>query len=111
MFAIFLAKVKNIKLLKGVRNTSVIQYKYSYSIYISYGIKSDYVDSICIYSNSECDYNLFSMAMGLVPYTTGVTLPWTTPPIIGGFLATGSWQGAVLQVILVLISFMIYFPF
>ncbi|GAB7305304.1 MULTISPECIES: PTS cellobiose transporter subunit IIC [Enterococcus] len=53
----------------------------------------------------------FSMAMGLVPYTTGVTLPWTTPPIIGGFLATGSWQGAVLQVILVLISFMIYFPF
>ncbi|MCR1929208.1 PTS cellobiose transporter subunit IIC [Enterococcus gallinarum] len=53
----------------------------------------------------------FSMALGLVPYTTGVTLPWTTPPIIGGFLATGSWQGAVLQVILVLISFMIYFPF
>lgn len=52
-----------------------------------------------------------SMAMGLVPYTTGVTLPWTTPPIIGGFLATGSWQGAVLQVILVLISFIIYFPF
>lgn len=52
-----------------------------------------------------------SMALGLVPFTTGVTLPWTTPPIIGGFLATGSWQGAVLQVVLVAVSFMIYFPF
>ncbi len=53
-----------------------------------------------------------TMAIGLVPLTTGVTLPWTTPPIIGGFLATGgSWQGAVLQLILVLISFAIYFPF
>ena len=52
-----------------------------------------------------------SMALGLVPFTTGVTLPWTTPQIIGGFLATGSWQGAVLQVVLVAVSFMIYFPF
>ncbi|OOG27576.1 PTS system, cellobiose-specific IIC component [Enterococcus casseliflavus] len=52
-----------------------------------------------------------AMLVGLVPYTTGVTLPWTTPPIIGGFLATGSWQGAVLQVVLVAISFMIYLPF
>lgn len=52
-----------------------------------------------------------SMAVNLVPYTTGVTLPWTTPPIIGGFLATGSWQGAVLQVVLVAVSFCIYYPF
>lgn len=51
------------------------------------------------------------MAMGLVPYTTGVTLPWTTPPIVGGFLATGSWKGAVLQIVLVAVSFLIYFPF
>ncbi len=51
------------------------------------------------------------MAMGLVPYTTGVTLPWTTPPIVGGFLATGSWKGAVLQIVLVVVSFLIYFPF
>ena len=52
-----------------------------------------------------------AMLTGLVPYTTGVTLPWTTPPIIGGFLATGSWRGAVLQVVLVAVSFAIYFPF
>ncbi|WP_042265110.1 PTS sugar transporter subunit IIC, partial [Clostridium butyricum] len=54
----------------------------------------------------------FTMATGIVPFTTGVTLPWTTPPIIGGFLATGgSWQGAILQVVLVAISFIIYYPF
>lgn len=54
----------------------------------------------------------FTMLIGLVPLTTGVTLPWTTPPIIGGFLATGgSWQGALLQLVLVGISFAIYFPF
>ena len=53
-----------------------------------------------------------SMAVGLVPYTTGVILPWTMPPIIGGFLATGaSWQGAVLQVVLILVSVAIYYPF
>lgn len=52
-----------------------------------------------------------AMATHLVPYTTGVTLPWTTPPIIGGFLATGSWKGAVLQIVLVAVSFVIYYPF
>ncbi|RSX56186.1 PTS system, cellobiose-specific IIC component [Bifidobacterium dolichotidis] len=53
-----------------------------------------------------------SMAWGLVPLTTGVALPWTTPPILGGFLACGgSWQAAILQTILVIISFAIYYPF
>ena len=53
-----------------------------------------------------------AMATGLVPLTTGVALPWTTPPILGGFLATGgSWQAAVLQAILVVMSFVIYYPF
>lgn len=54
----------------------------------------------------------FAMATGLVPLTTGVVLPWTMPPILGGFLATGgSWQGAVLQAVLIAVSFIIYFPF
>lgn len=52
-----------------------------------------------------------AMATGLVPYTTGVQLPWTTPPIVGGFLATASWQGAVLQAVLIVISVLIYYPF
>lgn len=54
----------------------------------------------------------FSMKMGLVALTTGVALPWTTPPIIGGFLATGGHiSGAVLQIVLVAVSFCIYYPF
>lgn len=52
-----------------------------------------------------------AMATGLVPYTTGVALPWTTPPIMGGFLATGSWRGAVLQIVLIALSVAIYYPF
>ncbi|MER0123922.1 PTS sugar transporter subunit IIC [Streptococcus sp. ZJ100] len=54
----------------------------------------------------------FAMAFGFVPMTTGVVLPWTMPPVLGGFLATGgSWQGALLQVVLIGVSFAIYFPF
>ncbi|MDL5042026.1 PTS sugar transporter subunit IIC [Heyndrickxia coagulans] len=52
----------------------------------------------------------FAMAWGLVPYTNGTNIPWTTPPIIAGFLVSG-WQGAVLNVVQIAISFMIYFPF
>lgn len=52
----------------------------------------------------------FSMLSGLVPYCSGVNLPWTTPPIISGFLVTG-WRGGLLQLILVCVGVMIYIPF
>lgn len=52
----------------------------------------------------------FSMNIGLVPYTNGIQLPWTTPPIISGFLVSG-WQGAVLQGILFVLGMVIYYPF
>lgn len=47
----------------------------------------------------------------LVPYTNGVMLPWTTPPIISGWLTTGSWRGAALQIIEIIIGIFIYYPF
>jgi PTS system cellobiose-specific IIC component len=50
------------------------------------------------------------MAAGLVPISNGVMLPWTTPPILSGFLSCG-WQGAVWQVILLIIGTAIYIPF
>lgn len=54
----------------------------------------------------------FAMKTGLVALTTGITLPWTTPPIVGGFLATGGHvSGAILQLVLVVVSFLIYYPF
>src|SRR5699024_6144244 len=39
----------------------------------------------------------FAMSTGLVPPPAGIIVPWTTPPILSGYLATGNaWQGAVL---------------
>ncbi len=49
-------------------------------------------------------------AIGFIPYTTGVTVPWTTPPIISGFICCG-WQGALWQVVCLAASFFIYLPF
>lgn len=51
-----------------------------------------------------------TMNIGLVPITNGTLLPWTTPPVISGFLASG-YQGAILQIILIIIGVIIYLPF
>lgn len=51
------------------------------------------------------------MTWGLVPKTNGVLLPWTTPPIISGWLATGSWTGSVLQIVELALNILIYLPF
>lgn len=51
-----------------------------------------------------------TMAIGLVPICNGVIMPWTTPPIISGFLSSG-WQGSILQIILILLGIVIYLPF
>ncbi|WP_180995005.1 PTS sugar transporter subunit IIC/EAL domain-containing protein [Raoultibacter timonensis] len=51
-----------------------------------------------------------AMAAGLVPPTI-VDVSWTTPPIVGGYVATGSVAGAVLQVANLAIGAAIYLPF
>lgn len=51
-----------------------------------------------------------AMNTGLVPFTNGVNIPWTTPPIIAGFLVSG-WRGALLNVVQIMLSAAIYFPF
>lgn len=52
----------------------------------------------------------FCMDLGLVAYTNGIQLPWTTPPIISGFLVSG-WQASILQALLILLGMGIYYPF
>ncbi|APX72962.1 PTS sugar transporter subunit IIC [Companilactobacillus allii] len=52
----------------------------------------------------------YSMKLGIVPYTNGINIPWTTPPIIAGFLVSG-WRGALLNVFQIFLSGIIYFPF
>ncbi|SJZ75241.1 PTS system, cellobiose-specific IIC component [Pilibacter termitis] len=51
-----------------------------------------------------------ALASGLVPLFKAVIVPWTTPPIISGFLV-GGWQAAVLQFVVLALSFFIYLPF
>ena len=48
--------------------------------------------------------------IGFIPYTMGVTVPWTTPPVLSGLIAIG-WQGALWQLITLVASFFIYLPF
>lgn len=52
----------------------------------------------------------FCMSLGLVPLCSGVAIPWTMPVILSGFLATG-WQGAVLQLVLLILGVLLYMPF
>lgn len=51
-----------------------------------------------------------AMDFGLVAMTNGIVIPWTTPIFINGFLVSGI-SGVILQVFLLLIGFIIYFPF
>lgn len=53
----------------------------------------------------------FALSIGLVPKTVAI-LPWTTPPILSGYLVTGgSWRGVALQVINLTIAVILYMPF
>lgn len=50
------------------------------------------------------------MHFGILPLFSGVMVPWTTPPIISGFLI-GGWKVALWQLVMIIISFVVYFPF
>jgi len=53
-----------------------------------------------------------AFATKLVPLPTGLAqLPWTTPPIVSGYLVTGSIRGALLQVVLLVVVTLIWIPF
>ncbi|HAQ5019348.1 TPA: PTS sugar transporter subunit IIC [Enterococcus faecium] len=51
-----------------------------------------------------------ALYFGFVPLFTAVQVPWTTPPILSVFLV-GGVPAAILQGIVLAISFFIYFPF
>ena len=51
-----------------------------------------------------------ALYFGFVPLFTAVQVPWTTPPILSGFLV-GGVPAAILQGIVLAISFFIYFSF
>ena len=54
----------------------------------------------------------YAMELGFVAKPIGAVIPWTTPPIIAGFLATGGQiSGAIIQIITITINTLIYLPF
>lgn len=53
----------------------------------------------------------FSMSIGLVPVSTGVHVPWTTPIFIGGMLTTNSIAGGIMQLVNLVIVTLIWIPF
>lgn len=50
------------------------------------------------------------MQSGIIPPLTGISVPWTIPPIIQGAIA-GGWKVGLWQGVTLLISILIYFPF
>lgn len=48
--------------------------------------------------------------IGVLPMLTGIQVPWTTPPIISGFII-GGWKFMVWQILMLILSVVIYFPF
>ncbi|SET32743.1 PTS sugar transporter subunit IIC [Thorsellia anophelis] len=53
----------------------------------------------------------YATALGMVSKTV-VLIPWTTPPLISGYLATaGDWRAVLLQLLLIFIGAAIYLPF
>lgn len=52
-----------------------------------------------------------AMAIGLVPYMNGVGVSLGTPILLSGFMAYGDFRGVILQLVLVLASAAVWFPF
>lgn len=52
------------------------------------------------------------MTTGIVAKPAGIGVPWTMPPLFGGYLATGGKiSGLVMQLVNMVIAFFIYYPF
>lgn len=51
-----------------------------------------------------------AMATGIVPRLSGVQVPFGMPVLVNGFIA-GGWKVSVLQIVLVIIGIVIYYPF
>lgn len=51
-----------------------------------------------------------AIATGFLAPFTGVQVPWTTPPIVSGFIV-GGFRGALVQFVILVLSVVIYLPF
>lgn len=56
-------------------------------------------------------FDYFFIKIGLVPAPIGITVPWTTPVFLGGWLATNSIRGGILQLFNIVLVALIWVPF
>lgn len=52
-----------------------------------------------------------AMTYGLVPFPTGTPVPWTMPAPFGGFMLCNDIRGGILQIVILMVSGLIYYPF
>lgn len=53
----------------------------------------------------------FAVVTGLVGAPVA-SIPWTTPPVLSGFLVTGGdWRAAVFQILMIALAVVVYYPF
>ena len=52
----------------------------------------------------------FAITLGFMQPFTATQVPWTTPPIIGALILQGI-PGAIVQIIIIFVSCLIYLPF
>lgn len=52
----------------------------------------------------------FVMKLGIIPYAVGFDIPWTTPPVISGFIQGGLRLG-LWQLLMIFLSTVIWYPF
>ena len=77
---------------------------------IPYSNESIYVYTVCI-STIRCSIrNLFFNKVWYFKSFSAVEVPWTTPPIISGFILQG-WKGALWQLTIIAWSCAAYFQF
>lgn len=103
------------KQLKGLGNLALIPGIFGINEPVVFGIPVIFNLKIAIpfvivpVVNTVISGLVFSMRC--IPYPTGVMLPWTTPPLISGWLSTGSWLAALLQLFEIIVGMLIYYPF
>jgi len=54
--------------------------------------------------------SFFATFLGIIPIVSN-SVEWTTPVIISGYYATGSFKGSVLQIVCLVVGVLIYLPF
>lgn len=100
--------------MKKIRSIGVIPSLFNISEPIVYGLPimlNPYMVVpliVCPLFNIVVAY--YATKFGIVAYTSGVSIPWTTPVIISGFLA-GGVSCAILQAVLFVADMLIYLPF